>query len=48
MPLLTIDQVQHVSVDEMQQTHEEEISMLNEIDRLATIYECTAELPIPD
>lgn len=39
MPLLTIDQVQHISVDEMHHTHEEEISMLNEIDRLATIYE---------
>lgn len=39
MPLLTIDQVQPVAVDEMQHTHEEEISMLNEIDALATIYE---------
>jgi hemerythrin len=39
MPLLTIDQVQHISVDEMQHTHQEEISMLNEIDELATIYE---------
>ncbi|GIU01513.1 bacteriohemerythrin [Sulfurovum sp. TSL6] len=39
MPLLTIDQVHHVAVDEMQHTHEEEISMLNEIDALATIYE---------
>lgn len=39
MPLLTIDQVHHISVDEMQHTHEEEISMLNEIDELATIYE---------
>ena len=39
MALLTIDQVHHVAVDEMQHTHEEEISMLNEIDALATIYE---------
>ncbi len=39
MILLSIDQVQHVSVDEMQHTHEEEISMLNEINELATIYE---------
>lgn len=39
MALLTIDQVHHVSVDEMQHTHEEEISMLNEIDALATLYE---------
>ena len=39
MSLLTIDQVQRISVDEMQHTHEEEISMLNEIDALATIYE---------
>ncbi len=39
MPLLTIDQVHHIAVDEMQHTHEEEISMLNEIDALATIYE---------
>jgi hemerythrin len=39
MALLTIDQVQPVAVDEMQHTHEEEISMLNEIDALATLYE---------
>lgn len=39
MALLTIDQVHHVAVDEMQHTHEEEISMLNEIDALATLYE---------
>lgn len=39
MSLLTIDQVQHIAVDEMQHTHEEEISMLNEIDALATLYE---------
>lgn len=39
MALLTIDQVHHVAVDEMQQTHEEEISMLNELDQLATLYE---------
>ena len=39
MPLLTIDQVHHIAVDEMQHTHEEEISMLNEINALATIYE---------
>jgi hemerythrin len=39
MSLLTIDQVHHVAVDEMQHTHEEEIRMLNEIDALATIYE---------
>jgi len=35
MVLLTIDQVQHISVDKMQHTHEEEIRMLNEIDELA-------------
>jgi hemerythrin len=39
MPLLAIDQVHHVAVNEMQHTHEEEISMLNEIDALATMYE---------
>ncbi len=39
MPLLTIDQVQRIAIDEMQHTHEEEISMLNEIDGLATLYE---------
>ena len=38
MALLIIDQVYHVAVDEMQHTHEEEISMLNEIDALATMY----------
>jgi len=31
--------VHHIAVDEMQHTHEEEISMLNEINALATIYE---------
>jgi hemerythrin len=39
MALLTIDQVPRIAVDEMQHTHEEEISMLNEIDALAMIYE---------
>ncbi|MFT7880270.1 MAG: hemerythrin family protein [Sulfurimonas sp.] len=39
MPLLTIDQVNQIAVDEMQHTHEEEISMLNEIDALASRYE---------
>lgn len=39
MSLLTIDQVHHVAVDEMQHTHAEEINMLNTIDELATIYE---------
>jgi hemerythrin len=39
MALLTIDQVPHIAVDEMQHTHEEEISMPNEIDALAMMYE---------
>jgi hemerythrin len=39
MALLTIDQVPRIAVDEMQHTHEEEISMLNEIDALASMYE---------
>ncbi|MGC9350626.1 MAG: bacteriohemerythrin [Sulfurovum sp.] len=39
MPLLTIDQVNQIAVDEMQHTHEEEIGMLNEIDALASRYE---------
>ncbi len=39
MALLTIDQVPRIAVDEMQHTHEEEITMLNEIDALATMYE---------
>ena len=39
MALPTIDQVHHVSVADMQHTHEEEISMFNEIDELATMYE---------
>ncbi len=39
MALLTIHQVQPVCVAEMQHTHEEEISMLNEIDELAMMSE---------
>jgi hemerythrin len=39
MALLTIDQVPRITVDEMQYTHEEEITMLNEIDALAAMYE---------
>ena len=39
MPLLTIDQVNQIALDKMQHTHEEEITMLNEIDALASRYE---------
>lgn len=38
MALLTLDQVNRVALDEMQHVHEEEITLLNEIDGLADLY----------
>jgi hemerythrin len=38
MALLYAEQVEYLDVDEMQETHEDEIKMLNEIDKLATQY----------
>jgi hemerythrin len=37
MALVYIEQVEYMSIDEMQQTHENEIKILNEIDKLATL-----------
>ncbi len=39
MALVYIEQVEHMSVDKMQQTHEDEIQILNDIDRLAILHE---------
>ncbi|HHS93194.1 MAG TPA: hypothetical protein ENK82_07595 [Campylobacterales bacterium] len=39
MGILYPEQVEYVDVEEMQQTHEDEISILNAIDKLATEYE---------
>ena len=38
MALLYAEQVEHMDVDEMQNTHDEEIAILNEVDKLATYY----------
>lgn len=38
MALLYAEQVEYLDVDEMQETHEEEIAILNEVDKLATYY----------
>lgn len=38
MALLYAEQVEYLDVEEMQETHEEEIKILNELDRLATQY----------
>jgi len=38
MALLYAEAVEHLDVDEMQETHEEEIKILNDLDKLATIY----------
>lgn len=39
MGILYPEQVEYVDVEEMQQTHEDEIAILNTIDKLATQYE---------
>lgn len=39
MALVYIEQVEDMSVDEMQQTHEDEIAILNEIDKLAIFHD---------
>lgn len=39
MGLIYAEQVEYMSVDEMQQTHEDEIKIINEIDKLAIGYE---------
>lgn len=39
MAILYAEQVEFMSVDHMQETHENEISLLNEIDKLATKYQ---------
>lgn len=38
MALLYAEQVEYLDVEEMQETHEEEIKILNEVDKLATQY----------
>jgi len=38
MALLYAESVEHLDVDEMQTTHEDEIKILNDIDRLAVMY----------
>ena len=39
MGLIYIEQVEYMSVEQMQQTHEDEIQILNEIDKLAMLLE---------
>lgn len=39
MGLIYAEQVEYMSVDQMQDTHESEIKILNEIDKLATKYQ---------
>lgn len=39
MGLIYAEQVEYMNVEEMQETHESEIKILNEIDKLATMYE---------
>ena len=38
MALVYVEQVEHLDVDEMQETHEEEIKLLNEVEKLAIQY----------
>ena len=38
MALLYAESVEYLDVEEMQETHEDEIAILNEVDKLATIY----------
>jgi len=38
MALVYIEQVEHLDVEEMQETHEEEIKLLNEVEKLAIKY----------
>ena len=38
MALLYAEQVEYLDLEEMQETHEEEIKMLNEVEKLATDY----------
>ena len=39
MGLIYAEQIEHMSVDQMQETHESEIKLLNEVGKLATKYE---------
>ena len=39
MALVYIEQVEHLDVEEMQETHEEEIKLLNEVEKLAIRYQ---------
>ena len=34
MALVYVEQVEHLDVEEMQETHEEEIKLLNEVEKL--------------
>jgi hemerythrin len=38
MALLYVESVEYLDVEEMQETHEDEIKILNDIDKLATLY----------
>ena len=38
MALLYVEQIEDLDVEEMQKTHEDEIKLLNEIEKLATEY----------
>ena len=38
MALVYVEQVEHLDVEEMQETHEEEIKLLNEVEKLAIQY----------
>ena len=39
MSLIYAEQLEHMSLEQMQETHENEIKILNEIEKLATLYD---------
>ena len=45
MGLIYAEQVDYMDVEEMQETHENEIKILNELDKLATHYQIHKEIP---
>lgn len=45
MALVYIEQIEEMSLDQMQKTHESEINILNEIEKLATWYQLRKEDP---
>jgi hemerythrin len=48
MALVYIEQLEDLDVEEMQQTHEDEVKLLNEIDKLATQYQIIDKSKLPE